>query len=195
MRSWSSNTCSSAPSALASASASPDAGVHDARRDPQPIAGSLKAADDGKVEMQVARSAARSAPTRRTASTTRTRSMMRCVPAARRSLVTVSAMPDDSHANSRSVLTLVKSSTAMAGGAARRPAGRRLRRRSAGGIVLDRCDESIAAARNGLNVGRLGGSSPSACRSSETACVSALSVTATSGHSAANSSSFGTSAD
>ena len=42
--------------------------------------------------------------------------MMRRVPAARRSLVTVSAMPDDSQPNSRSVLTLVKSMTAMAGG-------------------------------------------------------------------------------
>ena len=43
--------------------------------------------------------------------------MIRCVPAARRSLVTVSAIPDDSQANSLSVLTFVKSRTAMAGGA------------------------------------------------------------------------------
>jgi hypothetical protein len=39
------------------------------------------------------------------------------------------------------------------------------------------------------------GSSPSACRSSETAWVNALSVTATSGHNAENSSSLPTSAD
>ena len=41
--------------------------------------------------------------------------MMRSVPAARRSLVTVSAMPDDNQANSRSLLTFSKSSTAIAG--------------------------------------------------------------------------------
>ena len=41
--------------------------------------------------------------------------MMRSVPAARRSLVTVSAMPDDSQASSASLLTFVKSSTAIAG--------------------------------------------------------------------------------
>jgi hypothetical protein len=78
----------------------------------------------------------------------------------------------------------------MAAARARGPSGtidrgRRLAR-------LDRRDEAVPAPRHGLHVLRLGRSSPSAWRSSETAWVSALSVTATSGQRAANSSSFDT---
>ena len=96
MRSWSSKTCSSSPSAFASASASPVPASTTRAVILSRSAGSLKASDDRQIEMQLlAQARARSTPTRRTASTTRMRSMIRCVPAARRSLVTVSAMPDD----------------------------------------------------------------------------------------------------
>ena len=83
--------------------------------------------------------------------------MMRSV-AARRSLVTVSAMPDDSQASDASPLTFSKSSTATvgAGGAA----GSRTGGGGGGGGRDDRFDgrdEAVAAARDRLDVLRVGG--------------------------------------
>ena len=45
-------------------------GIDDPRRDPQPVAGSLEAADDGAIEMQLRAQRRQSGPARRTASTT-----------------------------------------------------------------------------------------------------------------------------
>ncbi len=90
--------------------------VHHARGNPQARTRSLKAPDHRQVEVQVGperREIARRL--RFTDSTTRMRSTTRRGAVARRSLVTVSAMPDESHASSRSPLTLAKSSTAIDG--------------------------------------------------------------------------------
>ena len=57
IRSCTSNTCSSAPSAFASASATPVCGIDDAGGDAKAIAGALEAADDGQIEVQLGRAA------------------------------------------------------------------------------------------------------------------------------------------
>jgi hypothetical protein len=73
-----------------------------------------EAADDCEIDVQ-RRAQRRQISSRLVGPTTRTRSITRGDEAARRSFVTVSAMPDASHASSRSPLTFVKSITAIAG--------------------------------------------------------------------------------
>jgi hypothetical protein len=75
-----------------------------------------------------------------------------------RSLVTVSAMPDESHASSLSPLTLAKSRTAIAGcwATAARRSCRRLGGRARRRRRRHRRDEPVASPRDSLDVHRLG---------------------------------------
>ncbi len=144
--------------------------VHDARGDADAIAVALEAADHGQPDPQRRGDVVqRSRRVRRTASITRQRSTTRNGRAPRRSALTVSAMPADSHAAFGSPVTLVKSRTAIARAvvsAPSRSSGRRTPAAFASGggagcgaeaIALDDADEPIAAARDGLDVLRIAG--------------------------------------
>ena len=89
------------------------------------------------------------------------RSITRCDDIVRRSLVTVSAMPDDSQASSRSALTLVKSSTAIDGSAAGAGCGAHLVTGGGGAgdgvAVVHGGDEPVAAPGHGLHERRARG--------------------------------------